>query len=328
MINSQFLIPNRSSDRRRALLVLTCCVLVLVLGCDEGIENYKPEPNVYCIIEAGRDTVSLMAGMTLSYFDSIPDSNRWNGTAGVVAKVQHHGAEVVLAELPGPVGFYRAESLPVMPGDSLSLWLEYPDGATVRGATTVPDTFSFSRLRVDTTYEVPWPGDTFAVIKLSTAWNVSRGASGYVVLSDIWYGDSAESVLVQYGPYPASGREDFLWMQPFSFQWDTLNQTMDSLPISRVRIGVRAIDRNYSDYNEQQWSGQADPGKMHLDGAVGVFGSACVAETTFRFGPASRDRSLPPRHKDTKSGPDGSAPCSLGGLGDLGGFIPVFWPGR
>ncbi len=269
---------------------MTCCVLLLVLGCDEGIEKYKPEPNVYCILRSDRDTVSLMAGMTMSYSDSVPDSNKWNGTAGVVAKVQHQGAEVVLAELPGPVGFYQAAPLTVMPGDSYSLSLEYPDGATVRGRTTVPDTFSFSRLRVDTTFEVPWPGDTFAVVTLSAAWNVSRGASGYVVLSDVWYGNSAESVLVWYGPYPASAREDSLWMQPFSYEWDTLNQTMDSLPINRVRVEIRAIDRNYRDYNEQQWGGQADPDKMHLDGAVGVFGSACIAETTVRFRTTSADR--------------------------------------
>lgn len=262
------------------------CVLLLVLACDEGIEKYKPEPNVYCIMHSGSDTVSLMAGMTLGYSDSVPDSNKWNGTAGVVAKIQHRGAEAVFTELPGMVGFYRAESLSNVPGDSYSLLLKYPGGATVRGATTVPDTFSFSRLQADTVSVVPWPGDTFVEIRVKSAWNASRGASGYVVSSDIWYGDSAESVLVRYGPYPASAREDSIWLSPFSYDWDTLSQALDSLPISRVRIEVRAVDRNSRDYNEMQWGGQADPGKMHLDGAVGVFGSACIAETTIRFSPS------------------------------------------
>ncbi len=259
---------------------------MLVLACDEGIEKYKPEPNVYCILLGGCDTVSLMAGMTLGYSDSVPGSNRWNGTAGVVAKIQHRGAEAVFTELPGPVGFYRAESLSNVPGDSYSLLLKYPDGAMVRGATTVPDTFSFSRLQADTVSVVPWPGDTFFEIRVKSAWNASRGASGYIVSSDIWYGDSAESVLVRYGPYPASAREDSIWLSPFSYDWDTLSQTMDSLSVNRVRVEIRAVDRNCRDYNELQWGGQADPGKMHLDGAVGVFGSACIAETTIRFSPS------------------------------------------
>jgi len=282
MANGEGRMASRCSDRA---LVPMLCALVLVLGCDEGIEKYKPEPNVYCIMRSDRDTVSLMAGMTLSYSDSVPDSNKWNGTAGVVAKVQHQGTEAVFAELPGPVGFYQAEPLPVVPGDSYSLWMKYPDGATVRGATTVPDTFSFSRLLVDTVFEVQWPGDTFVEIRVNTAWNVSRGASGYVVSNDIWYADSTESTLVQYGPYPAPAREDSLRLPPFSYELDTLSQTLDSLPISRVRVEIRAVDRNYRDYNEQQWGGQAEPDKMHLDGAVGVFGSACIAETTVRFSP-------------------------------------------
>ena len=259
---------------------------MLVLACDQGIEKYKPAPNVYCILLGGSDTVSLMAGMTLGYSDSVPDSNKWNGTAGVVAKIQHRGAEAVFAELPGPVGFYRAESLSIAPGDSYSLLLKYPDGATVKGATTVPDTFSFSRLQADTVSEVPWPGDTFVEVKINVAWNASRGASGYVVSSDIWYGDSAESVLVRYGPYPASAREDSLWVQPFSYQWDTLSQALDSLPINSVRVEIQAVDRNYRDYGELQWQGQADADRMYLEGAVGVVGSACVAETTIRFLPS------------------------------------------
>jgi hypothetical protein len=37
----------------------------------------------------------------------------------------------------------------------------------------------------------------------------------------------------------------------------------------------------------------------------------------------NRDRSSPPRHQDTKVGPDGRAPGPLGDLGVLGGSIPV-----
>jgi len=258
---------------------------MLVLACDEGIEKYKPEPNVYCIIEAGRDTMSLMAGMTLGYSDAIPDADRWNGTAGVVAKVQHQGAEAVFTELPGPVGFYRAESLPVVPGDSYSLLVTYPDGATVRGATTVPDTFSLHSLRFDTVFYVPWPEETVRVFRVSLAWSESRGAAAYFDASQAWYKTGSDSMMNWFGSYQTNGRHDTLIVYPFFYDWDTLTQTFDSLPLDRVRIAIRATDRNAYDYFLAGWV-QGGRELMHLDGGVGAFGSACISETTVRFRPS------------------------------------------
>ena len=40
--------------------------------------------------------------------------------------------------------------------------------------------------------------------------------------------------------------------------------------------------------------------------------------------PKNSDGSLPPRHQDTKTGPDENAPRPLGDLGDLGGFSSGF----
>jgi hypothetical protein len=264
--------------------IAVACLFVLVLGCDEGIEKYTPEPNVYCIIEAGRDTVSLMAGMTLSYSDSVPDSNRWNGTAGVVAKVQHQGAEAVFTELPGPVGFYRAEPVSVVPGDTYDLMATYPDGRVVRGSTTVPDTFSLHSLRLDTVFYVPWPGETLRMFRYSFAWSESRGAKAYFEASVVWYKSGSDSLSTSCGSYPTRGLYDTLSVEPFAYIWDTLRQTMDSLPLDRVRLAIRAADRNYYDYFMLGYE-QNVRESMHLDGAVGVFGSACIAETTFRFQP-------------------------------------------
>jgi len=269
------------------LLVIACSMLALELACDEGIENYKPEPNVHCVLEAGRDTVSLMAGMTLGYFDSIPDSGRWNGTAGVLVKVTHRDSEAVLNEVPGPVGFYRAEPVSIVPGDSYQLLVTYPAGAVVRGSTTVPDTFSLYELGFDSIFYESWPGETVWVQRIGFKWSESRGAAAYFEESEAWYKAGSDSTWVSYAGFNLPGRYDSLYVSPFILEYDTLTQMTDSLPLDRVRLAIRAIDRNYNDYSMLGWW-QGGSELMRLDGGVGVFGSACVAETTFRFQPRDR----------------------------------------
>ncbi|GEM_PF-1546711 len=264
--------------------IAAACLFVLVLGCDEGVDKYKPEPNVYCVIRTGRDTVSMMAGMTLGYFDSIPDSGRWNGTAGVAASVTHRDSVVTLRELPGPVGFYRAEPVSIVPGDSYQLLVTYPAGAVVRGSTTVPDTFSLYELGFDSIFYESWPGETVWVQRIGFKWSESRGAAAYFGESEAWYKAGSDSAWVSWAGPSRPGRCDTLYVSPFIFEYDTLTQEVDSLPLERVRLAIRAIDRNCNDYSTLGWWQGGDE-LMRLDGGVGVFGSACIAETTFRFQP-------------------------------------------
>jgi hypothetical protein len=259
-------------------------LLVLVLACEEGVDEYKPEPNVYCVIRVGRDTVSLMAGMTLGYFDSIPDSGRWNGTAGIAASVTHRDSVTVLDELPGPVGFYRAEPVSIVPGDSYVLLANYPAGAAVRGATVVPDTFTLYDIRLDSVFFDPWPGETLWSQVVCFRWSESRGAQAYFEASEAWYKAGSDSISNSYGSYPIAGRCDTMYISPFIYEWDSLTQSYDSLPFDHARLAIEAVDRNYYDYfmmgnaigGDQVWP---------LDGGVGVFGSTCIAETTFRLPP-------------------------------------------
>lgn len=282
MTNSESPIPKSRQDALLRLLVI-CALGLAGLACDEGVEDYTPEPNVHCILLTGRDTVILMAGMTMGYFDSIPDPDRWNGVAGVVATVTHRDSEIALGELAGPAGFYRAEPVAIVPGDTYSLLAAYPGGAAVNGSTVVPDTFSLYDLRCDTVYYIPWPGDTMRMVQLSLAWSESRGTAAYLAESWAWYAAQSDSTMIP-GLYAAGGRFETLTVSPFAYEWDTLTQTLDSFPLDRVRVAIRAADRNYYDYHRLGWwMGGAE--LMHLNGGVGVFGSACIAETTISFAP-------------------------------------------
>lgn len=189
-----------------------------------------------------------MAVMTLSYSDSVPDSNKWNGTAGVVAKVQHQGAEAVFTELPGPVGFYRAEPVSIVPGDTYDLTATCPDGRVAHGSTTVPGTFSLNSLLLDTISYVPWPGETLPAFRFSLAWSESHAAAAYFEASQAWYKRGSDSTVNRRGLYETSGRYDTLTVAPFFYDWDTLTQMLDSFPLDRVTLAIRATDRNGYDY--------------------------------------------------------------------------------
>jgi hypothetical protein len=290
----------RTNDEVRATrlaFVFTVCLSLLpILGCESGVEQYQPEPNVYCVLRTDETAVSLLAGMTASYFDSVPDTNEWQGTAGVTVAITHAGTEAVLREVTDPVGYYQAESLAVTPGDSYSISLIYPGGIKVNGTTVVPDTFGIDSLRVDTTLEVPWPGDTSVSINIASFWRQSRGATGYVCLLDVHYRSGGDSARFRWGPFLTTALHDFETVQPAWYGWDSITGTPDSMPLERVEIEVKAADRNFYDYAMLAFAGQVNPNDMHLDGGLGVFGSACVIDSTIWLqrrvlpaGPASDD---------------------------------------
>ncbi len=276
--------PN-DADRDLKLPVISFMCLLLALGCDAAVEQYKPEPNVHCLLRTNKSTVTLLAGMTLGYYDSVPDTNQWQGTTGAAVSISHRGVLTVLGPVADSAGCYRTDSLPVVPGDSYSLSATYPSGARVTGSTVVPGEFAFDSLRVDTTFDVPWPGDTYARINVAYYWRESRGTDGYLEQMDIWYRSGEDSSLQRYGPMLTSTRRDSWTFDPLYYYWDTLTQAVDSLPLDHVRIEVTAVDRNYYDYVSLQYMGGVDPDKMHLDGGVGVFGSACIVDSTLRFQP-------------------------------------------
>jgi hypothetical protein len=182
------------------------------------------------------------------------------------------------------------DSIAVVPGDSYSLTLTYPNGGRVTGSTVVPGTFSLSRLGVDTVFQVPYPGETAYSIYMSFSWNKSPGAHDYSELVDFWYKTSQDSILRSFGPLSSMARSDSCPFDPVYYRWDSLTGELDSLPLDRVRVEITARDRNYGDYvHSIDYMGGVDPDKLHLDGGVGVFGSACIIDSTLRFQPRRRD---------------------------------------
>lgn len=266
----------RRTWRRAALAALA----VGLLGCDQSVEKYQPEPNVYCVLRTDRPYALLLAGMTTS-FDDTTTAMSWQGTAGVTADIQRGTRTWHLAARGDSAGFYQADSVSVMPGDSFRLNATYPGGKVVRGSTRVPDTFRIASVRVDTTQN-PWdPG----VVLIGFHWHATRsaGAAGYYFSSSAYYGSESLGGMASLSRVDPSG--DSAGVPSMTFRLDTLTGGLDTLYLTRFTMLLRAVDRNYDDYLMQWYFGQSGGEDMHLDGGVGVFGAATVVETTFVFAP-------------------------------------------
>jgi hypothetical protein len=266
---------------------MAMAALLVLLACDNTAENYTPEPDVFCLLRTDSDTARVLVGMTVGYYDSIAEPDKWNGVAGAAVLVEHRGTQLSFAGLGDSVGYYANDSARALPGDTYLLSVKCPAGQTVSGTTIVPDSFGFDSLHVDTTRTEYEPGEVFIQIGIHVKWNVSNGAGGYLTQYDAWYKNGADSTLLRIGPYVniSPAREDSALVPPVWYKWD--GGPGDSLPLDRVRVLTWAADGNYYDYCRLMWEmTPAGHEQTHLNGGVGVFGSACIAETTLRSTPS------------------------------------------
>jgi hypothetical protein len=101
-------------------------------------------------------------------------------------------------------------------------------------------------------------------------------------MAEVRYSGASDTLRWREGPYIPMGRESELW-----FEACVSGETgEDTLYLDQVQFRAWALDRNYHDYFIMRWGGQqAGHELLHLEGAVGVFGAACIAETTLCFTP-------------------------------------------
>ena len=256
-------------------------VTALLLACDSTPDEYTPEPNVFCLLRTDRMVTQVLCGMTANYYDSFADLEKWNGVAGAVVHIRHNGAEFACRAIPDSIGFYATDSVTVLPRDTYAISIRYPTGENITGSTVVPDTFSFTRLDVDTNRYEMWPGVFYYEIGIDAQWGRSVGAADYLLQADAWYVGREDSLLWRYGPYIPSAGDPGLRLPLVQ---SGVGGMEDTLFLGRARLLVWAADRNYVDYVTLSWGLSAyDRERFHLDGAVGVFGSASIAETTLYF---------------------------------------------
>lgn len=271
------------ADCRRQSLGRWCLlVLAFVLACDSTPEQYTPEPNVFCLLRTDRPRTIAMAGMTVAYGDSIGPG--WNGVSGVDVSVRHAGFEYGFEELPDSTGFYFTDSLPRVPGDSYWLTVRYPDGSTVRGSTKMQPACRIDSVLIDTVltgYE--YPHDTF--FRFEYYWTRDSLATHYMSTAMAYYSNGSSGGGWGNGLSDADGGRDSLsGVTPTFIHWG--GPESETLRLERVTLGVWVVDRNYRDYSRIAWWDNTNVEEsLYLEGGLGVFGSACIAETTLYFSP-------------------------------------------
>jgi hypothetical protein len=258
--------------------------LLLFLGCENQLEEYQPEPNIFCPLRTDKDTTIALVGMSIGLSDSLKNPEQWNGISGASVKIDYGNGEVRLRELKDSVGFYMTDSLKIVSGKTYNLKVIYPDGKIVKGKTTVPDSFSIiDIISIDTVI------DTLNVepiyienrINIVITWDRSQNAKGYSIIGEGFYRSENDSTC--WGlQYNSDSNIDSIWFPTVSFTWDSL-MNIDTLNLIEVAIKIWALDENYYDYHKlrgEWWSyiGNDPTPYIHLDGGFGVFGSAYVCQ--------------------------------------------------
>ncbi|MEO0107964.1 MAG: hypothetical protein ABIK62_02170 [candidate division WOR-3 bacterium] len=258
-----------------SLFIIAAGILVL-LSCDTPPEAYRPEPNVHCIIYTDLPSPTVLAGMSVDMNDTTTNALKWNGVQGVTGFLRSSRCTTSLRPCRDSAGFYRAEDFSFSPGDECFLELRYPDGRIVSGGTQVPDSCPARVSGVDTVFVSYYPGDSWPTIRISIEHPHSASSPGFVIRANHFYQSSSDTMSTGEMSWRSGAESDTLYAAPFYFG----RAPDDTLWLRTVTIRVVAVDRNVCDYYPTQPFAAR---KMHLEGALGLFGSGVVTSLRVTF---------------------------------------------
>jgi hypothetical protein len=256
---------------------------VFLVACDRPPEAYQPEPNVYCLLRPNESRVRCLAGLSVDMNDTTTSSLKWNGVDGVSGRLHSRRSEAHLEPAPDSTGFYFTDSFAFRSGDTCYLDLTYPGGQKVQGRTLIPDSCPATVMNVDTVVGVNFPGDTYRYVSIRLRLPATRNAHGFGLRCDGSYQGDVDT-------FHFKGWSDFTEADTASvgaelmFPFNPVTGAPDTSYLREAQVYVSAIDENYRDFYYYFYGSRRKP-EMHLDGALGVFGSAIVTKLTVPFGP-------------------------------------------
>jgi hypothetical protein len=258
--------------------------LLFLLGCEKPPEAYQAEPNVVCLLRTDQDAVSALVGMSAGFTDTLKNPAQWNGVSGATVKID----DVFLRERKDSVGYYTTGSLKAAGGKTYSLEVTYPDEKAVKGTTVVPDSFALIALKIDTVidtiiYIFPPLIDTVIeeMARVAFHWGKSQNCRSYLLGGTGSYTNGNDTMSYPIGPALQDSTSDSL-----DFPLEIGGKFGETFKLAEAKISVWAVDENYYDYYTYQWGMFFDINAdipMHLDGGLGVFGSAFVVERRITF---------------------------------------------
>ncbi|MBN2379742.1 hypothetical protein JXM67_08080 [candidate division WOR-3 bacterium] len=271
--------------KRYLPLILGFVVATVWLGCDVTSENYVGEPNIYSFIYSDSSTVTVMVGRTISITDTIEldtvydtvwydDSTfhvwnqtryPWNGVSEADVTLRNENESYTLIE-DDSAGYYRLDSLGVLPNQTWTLEIKYPTGEKISAVSAIVGDFEISAPEQDTL-------GFFDTLR----WNPAEKAGGYIVTSKQWgrwqWEDDPEAYDTTYASRFMGDTCQFTAVE-FIFEFFVFDS---------MEFHVAALDSNAYDYLYYEvYKGFRDlklDDYMHIEGAWGVFGSQLVKKT-------------------------------------------------
>jgi hypothetical protein len=269
---------------KQTIIILTLFAIALFGGCAEPTSStpYKKQVVVNALLYSGSsaDTVKLQwTGDVAQYYDPVQYAIQ-----GAVVKISGVGfvfEDSLIYDPTNPGRYYSNDPSKIIePTKTYAIYIQTPDGITITGSTTVPDTFSISYSTLNDGDTVKY--DPFAPLN-EFQWTPSRFHGTY--LPTIESKDLNAALIPKF------------------FDRDTLNnpkpqkigyrvglpkdQTNTILPwifltyFGTTAIDVFAIDENYNDFLNQlipAQGGELSEIRYKLNGGIGVFGSATRAK--------------------------------------------------
>jgi hypothetical protein len=254
---------------RRAL-----AFVILLMACDAPNKPCESQLNVFCLLRTDDSHPVALVGRSVPLGEWPPGQAGWNGVADAAVLVAQDKDTTRFQPVPDSIGYYSCDSLRAKAGSSYRLLVRAPDGDEAKGSTTVPGSFTFESISVDTTIVLQphEPQNRYAGVQI--VWSASQGASGYELLTCCNYTRLSGDTLYKQVSW---------WCDSCNTGFHArlrVPQGYDTLTLRSIRLVVGAPDHNYQDYLIMQGEYGYRNTLMHLQGGLGVFGSVCLAETT------------------------------------------------
>jgi len=250
-------------------------MVLFMLGCTQNptIPVIEPGLNITCILNADSEVQKVYVNRTYSILEPYPQEPETLWIPSEV-KISSDVQEVVFYELCYTstryhgTRIYKSESLLVEPGQTYRLEVSFSDSKKVTGETTVPQRPKF----------VLASGDTVKP-EQRLSWE-SEGAGGYLIAYK--FANLYDPEEDEYWGIEASGE---LGIVP-SIRFDSLfiEYAQGYSRFSggeKVTLWIAALDVNYFDYHQRVKNDEIILPNMYLEGAIGVFGSCIMSDSTF-----------------------------------------------
>lgn len=254
---------------------------LLLTACTPVPEAYRPEPNIFCLLRTDQDRLIAYAGMSVEIEDSV-SVRKGGGTAGVDFRIWRNADTMRLREMQDTAIRYQADSVRFLPGETWQLAAVYPQGKRVIGITRIPDSCPVIVPVIDTVYYQWEPGYRETLVRAILQRPVIAGAAAYRSLCNGFYQGTNDTMNARswQGGWFTNTLTDTFSFYPRMTYFDTLTMMPDTMYITELRFTIWAIDTNACDYFVGDRQGKP---VMHLDGGLGLFGSAAVTKFRIRL---------------------------------------------